>query len=68
MSDYEPQSFTTDRRFPWLLLYALGCVLMPVGTWTDNVALVIVGAAVFLQAGAQIRAIRRELVERGLEL
>jgi len=68
MSDYEPQSFTTDRRFPWLLLYALACIVMPVAVWVGNVPLAVVGAAFFLQAGAQLRAIRRELVERGLEL
>ena len=68
MSDHEPQSFTTDRRFPWLILHVLGLILMVASVWTHTVEIGIVGAAIYLHSGANIRAIRREMVERGLEL
>lgn len=60
--------FTQDRRFPWLLLHIVGLIVMVAAVWTHTVEFGIFGAALYLHSGASIRAIRRELVERGLEL
>lgn len=56
----------TDPRLPWILVYAIAAIGMPIASWKGSVAGAVVFAALFLQAGAQLRAIRREMVERGM--
>jgi len=56
-----------DYRPVWIVVYAIAAIGMPIASWKGSVAGAVVFAALFLQAGAQLRAIRRELVERGLE-
>jgi len=59
--------FTQDPRFNWLILHALGLIIMVAAVWTHTVEIGLVGVAIYLHSGAQMRAIRREMVERGLE-